>query len=98
MISFLSAPIAGRLLSFTPPTAINRYRSEHPSEFPNSTPRLFAVSDLAAHPRRKGRPILPTEIERAEHAQSELRATWRWYKSAGYLSAKAKTALAAEVR
>jgi hypothetical protein len=95
---YVSAPIGGRLLGLSPPTAINQHRSEHPELFPNSTPRLFAVADLIAHPLRNSRPLLAGEIERAEHAQSEVRATWRYYKSKAYLSAiKAKSEPAAPV-
>jgi hypothetical protein len=74
---FVSRPIAARLLGFDPPGGIGRHAAEQPELFPKSTPRLYAMDDLNAHPNRKGRPVTPSEYLRIDNLLAEQRAYWR---------------------
>src|SRR5215469_12757898 len=77
---FVSTAVAGRLLGCVPPSAINQYRDQHPSEFANSTGRRSALADVNASPRRRGRPPVTTaELLAADRAQDTDRARYRHY-------------------
>jgi hypothetical protein len=77
----VSTAVAGRLLSFVPPGAINHYRAQHPDEFPNSTDRRIAMVDIDRHPRRQGRPVAVDELLAADRAEDDNRARYRHYNS-----------------
>lgn len=78
----VSLPVAGRLLGFNPPQALNRYRDARPDEFPNSTARRIALADVEAHPRRQGRKVAVDEYLAADRAEDANRARFRHYNAA----------------
>jgi len=94
---FVEPWIAGKLLGFKPPTAINAHARDKANRghFLKSTPGVaYALADLNAHPLRQGSPITPAELDRVEHLYADTRAGWNWYKSARYRSERARRALA----
>ena len=76
--AWVSLGIAGRLLNFVPPAAINHYRARHPDEFPNSTERRIAMTDIDRSPRRTG-PATVDELLIADRGCDEDRAKFRFY-------------------
>jgi hypothetical protein len=76
----VSLGVAGRLLGFIPPSAINHYRQSHPAEFANSTDRRIAMADIDASPRRRSPPTV-AEILKADRACEDDRARFRFYNS-----------------
>jgi hypothetical protein len=74
---FVSRPIAARLLGFDPPSGFARHVAECPHLFQGSTPRLYAMDDLNAHPNRKGRPVTAAQFLRVDNLLAEQRAYWR---------------------
>jgi hypothetical protein len=73
----VNTAVAGRLLCFVPPSAINAYRASHAGEFPNSpSERRIALFDIDRHPRRQGRPVGLEELLAADRAQDADRARY----------------------
>lgn len=79
--AYVSLAVAGRLLGFVPPSAINHDRGQHPDLYPLSTPRRIAMVDLDAHPRRAGKPVSVRELLAADRACDTDRARYRMYNS-----------------
>jgi hypothetical protein len=79
--AWISLGIAGRLLNFVPPAAINHYRSQHPDEFANSpSERRIAMADIDKSPRRTG-PVTVAELLAADRACDADRAKFRFYNA-----------------
>jgi hypothetical protein len=79
--AFVSLPVAGRLLTFVPPSAFAAYRAKHPDEFSRSTDRRVALADIEKHPRRHGRSIAVEEYLAADRAEDANRARFRRYNA-----------------
>jgi hypothetical protein len=79
--SFVSLPVAGRLLAFVPPSAFAAYRAKHPAEFGRSTERRIALADIAAHPRRDRRKVTVGEYLAADRAEDGNRERYRRYNA-----------------
>ena len=76
--AYVSLAVAGRLLGFVPPAAINAYRTKHPDEFPASYGRRIAMIDIDRHPRRNG-PVSVEDLLAADRACEDDRAKYRHY-------------------
>jgi hypothetical protein len=77
----VSTAVAGRLLGFVPPSAINHYRAQHPDEFRNSTVRRIAMIDIDRNPRRRGKLVSVEELLAADRACDTDRARYRHYNA-----------------